>query len=374
MKRKLAGAILLSLVTAISASCSRGEVNAAGSALPTGKNQESSAPSGNSQDDEPEITLPEEQELAVDYTTVKGVRAEAGAYLAVVAKGLDSGYWDAVKEGASRAIEDLNEQLGYTGDHEIRMTFEGPGDNSDVDSQINTIDAVLAENPTALCLAAIDMKSCQPQLETAQDNGIPVVMLDSGVESDLAVSSCITDNQSAAAEAAKKLCEAVGDKGQVAVIAHIQSSETSADRVAGFRRELTANHPEIELAEVLYENEEETIENMVRSLLEAHPDLKGIFCTNESMTEKMLDIALDLERDDLKIVGFDAGEKQIKAIADGSEYGTVCQNPYGMGYASVVAALRAAAHQTVDAYIDPGYQWIDKSNMELEENQKYLYK
>lgn len=60
-------------------------------------------------------------------------------------------------------IEDLNEQLGYTGDHEIRMTFEGPGDNSDVDSQINTIDAVLAENPTALCLAAIDMKSCQPQ-------------------------------------------------------------------------------------------------------------------------------------------------------------------------------------------------------------------
>ena len=80
MKRKLAGAILLSLVTAISASCSRGEVNAAGSALPTGKNQESSAPSGNSQDDEPEITLPEEQELAVDYTTVKGVRAEAGAY------------------------------------------------------------------------------------------------------------------------------------------------------------------------------------------------------------------------------------------------------------------------------------------------------
>ena len=110
------------------------------------------------------------------------------------------------------------------------------------------------------------------------------------------------------------------------------------------------------------------------SLLEAHPHLKGIFCTNESMTEKMLDIALDLERDDLKIVGFDAGEKQIKAIADGSEYGTVCQNPFGMGYASVVAALRAAAHQTVDAYIDPGYQWIDKSNMELEENQKYLYK
>lgn len=81
----------------------QGEVNAAGSALPTGKNQESSAPSGNNQDDEPEITLPEEQELAVDYTTVKGVRAEAGAYLAVVAKGLDSGYWDAVKEGASRA-------------------------------------------------------------------------------------------------------------------------------------------------------------------------------------------------------------------------------------------------------------------------------
>ena len=62
-----------------------------------------------------------------------------------------------------------------------------------------------------------------------------------------------------------------------------------------------------------------------------------------------------------------------QAIRDGREYGTVCQNPYGMGYAAVVAALRAASGQTVDNWIDPGYQWVDRNNIDVEENKKYLY-
>ena len=54
-------------------------------------------------------------------------------------------------------------------------------------------------------------------------------------------------------------------------------------------------------------------------------------------------------------------------------YGTVTQNPYGLGYAAIVAAVRAIQGLPVDQKIDTGYQWIDKDTIDLETNQKYLY-
>ena len=69
----------------------------------------------------------------------------------------------------------------------------------------------------------------------------------------------------------------------------------------------------------------------------------------------------------------DSGEKQQKAIQEGREYGTVTQNPYGLGYAAIVAAVRAIQGLPVDQKIDTGYQWLDKDTIDLETNQKYLY-
>ena len=66
-------------------------------------------------------------------------------------------------------------------DDQITMTFEGPDNEEDVETQINTIDAVIAENPDVLCISASDMDSCEAQLEAAKENGIPVIAFDSNV-------------------------------------------------------------------------------------------------------------------------------------------------------------------------------------------------
>ena len=128
--------------------------------------------------------------------------------------------------------------MGYKGEDKIKLSFEGPGNETDVESQINIIDAVLSENPSILCLAAIDMESCQPQVEEATLNGIPVVVLDSGVESELVNAVCATDNYAAGTDAARKMAEALGEKGQVAIMAHVESSESSQKRVSGFTEEM----------------------------------------------------------------------------------------------------------------------------------------
>lgn len=111
---------------------------------------------------------------------------------------------------------------------------------------------------------SIDMESCGAQLEEAMGNEIPVVILDSGVESELVNTVCATDNYAAGAEAAKKMAEAIGNKGQVAIMAHAETSKSSQDREKGFTEEIAKNYPEIEIVNISHENEENSMSEMAR--------------------------------------------------------------------------------------------------------------
>lgn len=146
-------------------------------------------------------------------------------------------FWKAVKAGAQQALDDLNASLGYTGNDKVYMTFEGPENESDTNSQINIIDSVISENPDALILGIIDQQSGQAQMEEASDSQIPVVIADSGIESDLITSTCATDHAAAAKLAADHLCEAIGNSGEVAIVAHQYNTESSVERVEAFKRD-----------------------------------------------------------------------------------------------------------------------------------------
>lgn len=313
-----------------------------------------------------------EQAGTYDYTSLEELNPEPGTRIAVVVKNTKTGFWKNVKKGMDDAVEDLNEKMGYKGEDKIKISFEGPGNETDVESQINIIDAVLSENPSILCLAAIDMESCQPQVEEATLNGIPVVVLDSGVQSEQVNAVCATDNYAAGTEAAKKMAEALGEKGQVAIMAHVETSESSQKRVAGFTDEMK-NHPEIEIVNISYENEETSMSELAEAVLKLYPEVKGYYCTNEIATNNVLDIVNTSDKE-VKVIGFDSGEKQIKAVKDGVELGMFAQNPYGMGYATIVAGVRADQGLENDAFINTGYQWIDSTSIELPEYKNYLYK
>ena len=74
------------------------------------------------------------------------------------------------------------------------------------------------------------------------------------------------------------------------------------------------------------------------------------------------------------LMGFDAGEEQLKALEDGEIAGLIVQNPFGIGYASVVAAARTVLQVGNEAEVKTGYIWLTKENMEEESIQKMLYK
>lgn len=309
---------------------------------------------------------------SIDYTSLEEINLEAGSHIAVVVKSTKNGFWTSVKRGVDAAVADLNEKLGYKGDDKIKLTFEGPSDETDVEDQINIIDAVLGENPDVLCLSAIDMDSCQAQLEAAEENGIPVIVLDSGVKTGNVNATCVVDNYQAGVQAAVKLADTIGGSGKIAVMTHVESAQNCQEREQGFTETIAEKYPDIEIVNISHQNEETSVSEMAESVLKLFPDVKGYFCTNENVSGDVLD-AISASGKEVAVVGIDAGKKQKDAIKSGKEVGVLVQNAYGMGYATVVAAARAVLGMENDESINPGMEWIDSENISDERYANYLY-
>lgn len=309
---------------------------------------------------------------SIDYTSLEEINLEAGSHIAVVVKSTKNGFWTSVKRGMDAAVADLNEKLGYKGDDKIKLTFEGPSDETDVEDQINIIDAVLGENADVLCLSAIDMDSCQAQLEAAEENGIPVIVLDSGVKTGNVNATCVVDNYQAGVQAAVKLADTIGGSGKIAVMTHVESAQNCQEREQGFTETIAEKYPDIEIVNISHQNEETSVSEMAESVLKLFPDVKGYFCTNENVSGDVLD-AISASGKEVAVVGIDAGKKQKDAIKSGKEVGVLVQNAYGMGYATVVAAARAVLGMENDESINPGMEWIDSENISDERYANYLY-
>lgn len=290
----------------------------------------------------------------------------AKPYIPVISKGFQHQFWQAVKLGAEQAATDLN----------VDITFEGPESEAMVDKQVEMFQTALDKKPAAICLAAVDSKAFQNLLEKAKDAGIPVVGFDSGVDSDIPVTTAATDNIAAAALAADKMVELIGGEGEVAVIAHDQTSRTGIDRVAGFVDQVKNKYPNVTVVDVQYGGGDQLKStDLAKAIIQAHPDLKGFFGANEGSIIGVLNAVAELGMEgQITVIGYDSGQQQMDAIRAGTEAGAITQNPVGIGYKCVEAALKAYNGEELPKTIDTGFYWYDKSNIDEPQIQAVLYK
>jgi len=274
-------------------------------------------------------------------------------YFPIISKGFQHQFWQAVKAGAE-------EQAKADG---VKITFEGPETEAMVDKQIDMLTAALAKNPQGIGFAALDSKAAIPLLKKAQDAKIPVVAFDSGVDSDIPLATCTTDNIKAAGVAADKMAELIGDSGDVAVVVHDQTSKTGQDRRDGFVNEIKAKHPNIKIVDIQYGGGDQLKSTEItKSILQAHPDIKGMFGANEGSIIGVLNGAKELKKK-IVIIGYDSGKQQKAAIQSGEEAGAITQNPVGIGKCVVDSLAKAIKGEKLDKVIDTGFYWYDKSNI-----------
>ena len=274
-------------------------------------------------------------------------------FVPLISKGFQHQFWQAVKSGADQAGKDLN----------VKVTFEGPESEAMVDKQTDMLSAALAKKPSAIGFAAPDSKAAIPLLKKAQAAKIPVIAFDSGVDSDIPLTTTTTDNLAAAGLAADKMAELIGGEGDVAVLVHDQTSRTGIDRRDGFLNQVKAKYPKIKVVSVQYgAGDHLKSTEVAKAVLQANPNLKGYFGANEGSAIGVLNAAKEMKRK-VVIIGYDSGKQQKAAVASGEMAGAITQNPVGMGYKTVEAAVKALKGETLPKIIDTGFYYWDKNNM-----------
>jgi ribose transport system substrate-binding protein len=307
--------------------------------------------------------------LAFSGCTASGGDGGAGGdekpYIALISKGFQHQFWQAVKQGAEQAAEEFD----------VTVTFEGAEEEGNVEQQIQLLQTTLDKHPDALGFAAIDSQAAGPLMQQAKDQGTPVIAFDSGVESDVPLTTTATDNLAAAAEAAKQMADLIGHEGKIALIVHDQTSVTGVQRRDGFVQYMEDNEPNIEIVDIQYGGDPTKATDIAKAIIGANPDLKGLYGSNEGAAIGIVHAAqeLGLPNGQLVIVGFDSGKDQIDAINSGLMAGAITQNPVGIGYETVKAAIAAINGEELPKTIDTGFYWYDKTNIDDPKIQAVLY-
>ena len=287
-------------------------------------------------------------------------------YIALVSKGFQHQFWQAVKKGAEEKAAELG----------VDITFEGPAAETEVDAQLQMLQTAIDKTPDAIAYAALDPEACVPYLDKAKAADIPVVYFDAPCDGDGGLSLAATDSKVAGALAAEHMAELIGGEGEVAIVGHSQINSTGVERRDGFVEKIEADFPDIKIVDIQYgDGDHLKSADIAKTLIAAHPDLKGIYGTNEGSAIGVVNAVneLGLEKGKITIVGFDSGAAQINAIKDGTMAGAITQDPIRIGAQVVQAAYDAANGEDVEEFYDTGSYWYDSTNLEDEDIAAVLY-
>ncbi len=399
MKKKLLAVLMGAVMTA---AMTGGMVFAEETEATTEAGTEATTEAGTEATTEAGSETAEEETSIVDTSNVT---ANEAYHFEIVVKSYQSSYWQAAVQG----IEAEAEALGVT------VNCTGPNQESDIADQVNMLNNAINQKPDGIGLAACDQESVLEALQTAMDQGIPVVCFDAGVPDapeGSVYSTIATDNYGAGAIAADHLYEALRDKitssespVRIGEVNQEATSDSIINRGLGFIDRMIELAAEDGLTVAVVGNEyyvnncsdagDEASANIIidvavpaqttvelcateASNILNKADTIGIFGSNQVAAEGILTANGNLNvlgsdpSTSILAAGFDAGSTIKAAVTDGTMFGAVTQSPLAMGKNTVdVLTMIANGEEVTDIPTD-GY-WYDSTNIDDESIAPNLY-
>jgi ribose transport system substrate-binding protein len=222
-------------------------------------------------------------------------------------------------------------------------------------------------------IAPTDTKALFAPIKQLADNGSKVVLVDTTLDQpDVAVSQIASDNTAGGEQAAKTLLQLTGGKGKYLVINVKPGISTTDQRGKGFEEGLQGKAGVEYLGQQYNNDDPAKASSIVTATLAKHPDLAGIFATNLFGAEGAasgLRQAGKLGK--VKIVGFDAGPKQVEDLKQGVVQALIAQEPATIGKDGVDQVLNALDGKPVTKKIGTGFSVITKKNLSSSQDKVY---
>lgn len=272
--------------------------------------------------------------------------------IAVIPKGTTHEFWKSIHAGALKAAQELG----------VEIIWKGPLKEDDRESQITVVEDFVTRGVSGIVLAPLDNTALRRPVAEAKNAGIPVVIIDSALDSNDQVSFVSTDNYVGGQKAGEHLAKILNHKGKVAMLRYQEGSASTQQREKGFL-DAIAKYPDIKVVSdnqyggATTETAYKASENMLAPLRNADQSLSidGIFTPNESTTFGMLRALQDNSfAGKVKFVGFDSSAMLVKALKEGQINALILQDPMNMGYLGVKTIVAHLRSQPIEKQIDTG--------------------
>ena len=294
-----------------------------------------------------------------------GINADRDITIAVIPKGTTHEFWKSIHAGAIKAA----------GESGVEILWKGPAREDARADQIKVVEDFVTRRVDGIVIAPLDDIALVRPLKEAVEEGIPVVVIDSGIRWDGYLSFVATDNYQGGVLAANELGRLLGGKGRVVMLRYVVGSASTTKREEGFIETMKKSWPDIR---VISSNQyggatPEGCLKAAENLLTKYGDIDGAFAPCEPVTVAfMQSLKSSSRKGDVKLVGFDASEALVSGLESGAVDALVVQDPMAMGDKGVEAVRSHLAGKQVPRTIDTGCHVVTRDNMKTPEIDRLL--
>lgn len=234
---------------------------------------------------------------------------------------------------------------------------------NDASQQANQLENFTSSGLGAIIVNPVDSDATGPAARSVNKSGIPLVAVDRSVNNAETATLVASDNTAGGVLAAKALAEKLGGQGTIVVLQGQAGTSASRERGAGFTEGLKA-YPGIKVVAKQPADWDRTKGlDVMTNLLQANPDINGVFAENDEMALGAIKALGSKAGKSVSVIGFDGTPDGLKAVADGTLYASVAQQPKELGRIAVENALRVAEGRSVEKTVMVPVKVVTEENV-----------
>ena len=245
-----------------------------------------------------------------------------------VAKSQSNPVFQAAHQGARDAAKELGAKYGVT----IEVNIQTPADE-DAQKQAQAVEQLANSGVDAIAVSCSNASTLATAIDKAVGKGVPVMCFDSDSPMSKRFAYYGTDDAACGALVGKELAKAMGEKGNVAILAGNESAPNLQARAKAVRDEI-GKYPNMKVVGTFYHKETpEEAAAMVQSTTTAHAEINGWgFIGGWPLFTRD---ALKWPAGQIKCVSVDGLPAMLLYVKDGHVDELLAQDCYGWGHKSI---------------------------------------
>lgn len=236
--------------------------------------------------------------------------------------------------------------------------------DQDINKQVSQIEMAVTNGAQVIIIEPVSAEGVLAAVKAAEAEGVHCIIFNQNI-SDPSVATCFVgvSNEDMGYMEMKAACDAIGGKGNVAILTGPLGSEGQIGRSAGYTKAL-AEYPDVKV--VFEEDGEWTAElglQKTENWISTGTEINAVVAQNDNMALGAVKAFEDAGKAGIPAYGVDAVDDALKAVNEGRLTATVDQATPLQAKLAIEVAIKLANGEAVEAQYLATPTLIDASNI-----------